>query len=81
MARPKKIKQFDIPNDILDRVNECCSNGFFLFTYDNTQTFRVYNTFDDDVSFKALKADILKYLQTIEMIESQQVLQSLLGGK
>lgn len=80
MARPKKDKAFDIPTNILDKVNECCGRGFFLFTYDNLDHFRIYNTFDSEIDFKSLKSDILKYLNTIENIENQQILMSLVGG-
>ncbi len=74
----KKKAPFNIPNDILDRLNECCMRGWFLFTYDDQMNHRVYSNFDSEIDFKVLKADTIKWLNAIEQLEQQTILQGFL---
>lgn len=81
MGRPKKIKPFDIPEDILAKVDECSNGAFMLFCFDDFQNFRCYSNFDSEMHFKALKSDIEKWINAVSHIESQQVLMSLVNDK
>lgn len=82
MGRKKKIKAYQIPENVLNNLNEHIGNGFFLFCCPNEETgFQVYSNFGNEIEFKALKADIQKWLSAVEMLESQQVLQSLLPSQ
>ncbi len=83
MGRPKKskIKPFDIPNEILDKLNEMCAGGFMLFTIDDQGNFRPYSTFDDELVFNFLKTNTMNYLEAINNIEKQQMLMSLIPQK
>lgn len=76
--RKKQIKPFDIPLDILDKLNEMTNGGFFLFALDDQLNFRPYSTFDNELVFNFLKTNAINYLQSISDLEKQQMLLSLI---
>ena len=79
MSKPKKMpKPFDIPENILDKINECSQGGFFLFCLDDQGNFRPYSTFDNELVFSYLKENIVRYFNAISEIEKTQMLHSLL---
>ena len=81
MGRKKQPKPYDIPDNILGGVTEHTAGGFFLFCFDDQNNFRVYSNFDSELHFKSLKADALKWLQAIDMLENQQMVASLINKK
>lgn len=81
MGRPKKIKPFDIPTEVLDKLNEMTNGGFMLFTLDDQLNFRPYSTFDNELIFNFLKNNTINYLEAINNIEKQQMLMSLIPQK
>lgn len=78
MGRPRKIKSYEIPENVLNMLTEHTGGGYFLMCFDNLQNFRIYSNFDSELHFKALKSDAIKWLHQIENIENQQILISLM---
>lgn len=77
--RKKKIEPYTLPDSLLGQLTEHCNHGFLLLTYDNEDNYRIYSNFDGEIPFKALKADTLKWLNSIEQIEQTQTLHGILG--
>lgn len=77
--RKKQIKPYDIPDNVLNVLNEHCYKGFMLFTLDPQENFRLYCNFDDSTTMKALKSDISNWMDTMKHVEMQSTLHGILG--
>ncbi len=81
MPRYKKKKPYIIPSGILDHLDEHCKHGWFVFTYDDQNNFRVYSNFDNELIMKALVADIEKYINAFSQLEMGGIIQGMIGEK
>lgn len=79
MGRPKKIRAYDIPDNVLNVLNEHCHRGFLLFTYDNLDQLRLFCNFDDPIVMKSLKSDVCNWMNAMNHVETQATLQGILG--
>ncbi len=80
MGRHKKIKAFDVPENVLNMINECSDSGWILCNYDNLNQFRIYCNFDNPYVMKSLKSDITNWLNAMSHIETQSTLHGILGN-
>lgn len=80
MGRRKKIIKHQVPENLLNQINENFAHGWMIYGYNFDGELQIFSNFDNELAFKALKSDILRYLNSIEMIENQQVLQGVLGS-
>lgn len=78
MGRKKKIVKHQMPENLLNQVNENLAHGWFLFGYNFNGELQIFSNFDNELAFKSLKSDVQKWLAAVEMLESQQVLHGLL---
>lgn len=79
MGRKRKTQAYNIPENILNMVNEHSNKGWMLFTYDDFENFRLYCNFDDSTIMKSLKSDIGTWLDAMKQLETQSTLQGLIG--
>ena len=77
MGRKKKSEPYNIPDQILNVINEHCGKGWMLFTYDDFNRFRLYCNFDDILAMKSLKSDIDTYLSAVAQLEHDATVQKL----
>lgn len=79
MARKKIIQPYNIPEQVLNNLNEHCNRGFMLFTYDNLDNLRLYCNFDDAIVMKSLKSDIESYIEVMTNLQLNNAMQSMIG--
>lgn len=79
MGRKKKNQPYNIPEQVLNIMNEHCSKGWMLFTYDDFNRFRLYCQFDnnDPLIMKALKSDINTYITAVTKYEHDLTVQKI----
>ena len=79
MPRKKKVVS-QIPENLLNQVNEWCAHGWILFSYDFDGNLRLHCNFDNEVIMKALRADISNWIDVMKSLEHQVAIQNLMGG-
>lgn len=69
---------FEIPEQLLNSLNECTAGGFALFTFDDEGSPQAYIHFDNELHSLAIQRHIANWLASIDVIEKQLVVQKLL---
>ena len=58
---------FELPNELLERINECSYGGFVLFWFDDKGEPDVYSMVDNNVNAMALQYFIRNWGKSIEL--------------
>ena len=58
---------FELPNELLERINECSYGGFVLFCFDDKGEPDVYSMVDNNVHAMALQYFIRNWGKSIEL--------------
>ena len=58
---------FELPNELLERINECSYGGFVLFCFDDKGEPDVYSMVDNNVNATALQYFIRNWGKSIEL--------------
>ena len=58
---------FELPNELLERINECSYGGFVLFCFDDKGEPDVYSMVDNNVNAMALQYFIRNWGKSIEL--------------
>lgn len=75
--RKKQILPYNIPENILNTLNEHCNHGWFLFTYDDKDQFRLYCNFDNPLVIKSLRTDVSNWLDALKQLETEMTIENL----
>ena len=70
---------FQVPDLLLNQLNECSNGGFVLFMLDDSGSPRIYKTYDSDMHALALDSFVQKYGDSMEQINGQMVFDTLAG--
>lgn len=77
----KKNKPFEVPENILNSINEFSTGGFVLFTFDPEGLISIYPKLDSLIHAKAMHGYIKDWTTSIEIINNELMLRSLTQGK
>ena len=80
MPKKKKVSPPQIPENLLNVLNEHCAHGWILFSYDFNGNLRLHCNFDNEIVMKALRSDIQNWLNIMNELEHQIAMQSITGN-
>jgi len=78
MGRKKKTPVPQIPENILNNLNEHCAHGWMLFSYDFEGSLRLHCNFDNVMAMKSLRHDVNNWVEAMKNLENHVTMQKLL---
>lgn len=70
---------FEIPEQLLNQINECSEGGFVLFTFDDNEEPQIYATFDNKKSELALRKHIKDWADTLDTAAKKSVVKQIIS--
>lgn len=80
MPKKKKIVEQQIPEKLLNQINEFSAWGWILFSYDFNGNLRLHCNFDNQVITKAIRADIANWIEAMKNLEQHVTIQNLINN-
>lgn len=77
--RKKQPAPYNIPENVLNVLNEHCNHGWLLFTYDDQDQFRLYCNFDNPLIMKSIRNDVTNWISAMKQLETNMSISSLMN--
>lgn len=77
---PKKIKAFQMPEQLLRSLDECTKNGFLLFSFNQNGEPDIHCTLDDATASLAMIGFVENWVTAVKQTQVAQAAAQMMGG-